>query len=75
MQHAVMIDKDIYLYPREGEMQLDWRQQQKTDNFLYNAKSGLDELESVIDSDFMNYLHPNVVASMKRLIAKKRRQT
>lgn len=55
-------------------MQLDWRQQQKPDHFLYNAQSGLDELESVLDSEFMNYLHPHVIASMKRLIAKKRRQ-
>lgn len=55
-------------------MQLDWRTQQKPDHLLYDAKSGLDELESVLDSDFMNYLHPSVVASMKRLIARKRRQ-
>jgi len=36
------------------------------------AKEEFDELESILESDFLSYLHPNVVASMKRLIARHR---
>jgi len=37
-------------------------------------QEGVDELESVLESDFLSYLHPEVIANMKRLIALHRAQ-
>jgi hypothetical protein len=36
------------------------------------ARRRLDELEWVLESDYLSYLHPRVVASMKQLIARQR---
>ena len=36
------------------------------------ARRRLDELELILESDYLSYLHPRVVASMKRLIARQR---
>jgi len=40
--------------------------------YRHDTQQALDELEAILESDFLSYIPPSVVAGMKRVIARRR---
>jgi len=55
-------------------MQFDLGAHRKPRQHYFDTKSQLKEFEAILESDFLSYLHPSVVASMKSLIARQLRK-
>ncbi len=40
--------------------------------YRHTLQQSLDEFEAILESDFLSYIPPSVISSMKRVIARKR---